>query len=96
MYDKYVYESILALLNQRCPDLYAAYNKLLKDHTSEADNALVVLKGNSDDIERKPLPYYELDMYAYSRQIKKIQKLNSNILTEWSESDATPALPEKI
>ena len=96
MYDKYVYDSIPALLNQRLPDMYATYNRLLLGHENEADNALVVLKGISDDVERKPLPYYSLDMYAYSRQIKKIQKLNSNILTEWSESDATPALPEKI
>ena len=64
-------------------------------HENEADNALVVLKGISDDVEKKPLPYYSLDMYAYSRQIKKIQKLNSNILTEWSELNNSPALPEK-
>lgn len=96
IYNKHVYDSIPALLNQRCPDMYAEYNRLLMGHENEADNALIVLKGISDDVEKKPLPYYSLDMYAYSRQIKKIQKLNSNILTEWGELDKSTALPEKI
>lgn len=51
-------------------------------------------KGNSENplalkqqtnVTTLPQKYPDTDIYKYSREIKKIQKLNSNILSAWYE-----------
>ena len=81
--NKIVYPSIPALLENHCPTLFNKYVNLLK---GESKNPLAPKhQGNTEMTSQL---YLDTDIYASSREIKKIQKLNSNILTTWYE-DAT-------
>ena len=77
--DKYLYPNIPSLLKANCPKLYDNYTRKLEGSTT---NALIV-KGQSTEIIEKPEYYPDTDMYKASREIKKIQKLNSGVLTVW-------------
>lgn len=80
--DKVVYPTVQALLKKECPELYANYLKLIE---VEESNPLVV-KQIEDEVELLPQEYLETDIYKASREIKKMQKLNSNVLTVWYDN----------
>jgi len=80
--EKYIYPNVPALLKSNCPLLYANYNKLL---TSGQTNALIP-KDEAAELIVKPELYLSTDIYAASRELKKMQKLNSNILSTWYDN----------
>ena len=76
---KLAYPSVTALLIAKCPKLYANYLKLIE---GEKSNPLIVrLKNN--EVALSPQVYLEKDIYIASREMNKMQKLNSNVLTTW-------------
>ena len=77
--NKLVYPNLVALLKNECPELYANYLKLIE---SEKLNPLAV-KQPKKEKSLLPQEYLETDIYKVSREIKKMQKLNSNVLTTW-------------
>ena len=74
---KEVYPSFEKLLECKCPKLYKNYKSLL----NSGENSLV-LKENAKSKQAKTV-YLSTDIYSASREIKKMQKLNANILTIW-------------
>ena len=79
--DKYVYPSVEALLEAKTPWLYDNYKKLLGERQS---NLPILSKNNT--VATTPQEYLETDIYKVSREIKKMQRLESNILTTWYEN----------
>lgn len=77
--NKLVYPNLVALLKNECPELYANYLKLIE---GEKLNPLVVKQTKKETL-LFPQEYLETDIYKASREIKKMQKLNSNVLTTW-------------
>lgn len=77
--NKLVYPTIQALLKNNCPELYSNYLKLIEGKKS---NPLAVKK-TKNEVALLPQEYLETDIYKVSREIKKMQKLSSNILTTW-------------
>lgn len=77
--NKLVYPNLVALLKNECPELYANYLKLIE---GEKLNPLAV-KQPKKETSLLPQEYLETDIYKVSREIKKMQKLNSNVLTTW-------------
>ena len=82
MVEKIVYPEIAMLLEERLPDMYLNYNKLLENNEI---SALTIKNNILSDGLRKPTPYYDTDMYAASRQVRKLQRLQSDILSYWYE-----------
>lgn len=81
--NKLIYPTIPALLEAQCPRLFAAYNKMIK---GEVKKNLPAISGQSESqLALSPVPYLDTDIYRASRQIKKMQKLNSNILSTWPD-----------
>lgn len=80
--DKEAYISIPSLLKHRCPELYDRYQKLLAGKQGEA---LAIIKNDVTNIDLPPVYYPSTDIYISSRYIKKLQRLDSNILSEWRE-----------
>ena len=81
---KIVFPSIPQLLKQKQPALYKNYQRLV----SEKTNNNLALFEEEHLAENTPTPYYDTDMYKMSRQICKLQRLHSSILTVWpKESD---------
>ena len=78
--NKIVYPSIPALLEKNCPVIFGEYVKLLK---GDCENPLALKQ--ETNITILPQTYLDTDIYKASREIKKMQKLNSNILTFWYE-----------
>ena len=76
--NKIVYPTIPALLKAECPELYVNYLKI----KGKKSNSLAV-KQAKNEVELLPQEYLETDIYKASREIKKMQKLNSNVLTTW-------------
>lgn len=85
--NKIIYPSIQALLKDKCPAIYGQYQKLLKGDTK---TSLVIR--DQENISILPQKYLDTDIYRVSREIKKMQKLTSNILSSWSEE----ALPKNL
>ena len=83
---KKVFPTVPALLKEECPVLYARYAKLLKENSK---NLPTLEKYGNKDLALLPQSYLETDIYKVSREIKKMQKLSSNILTAWYEIDDT-------
>lgn len=77
---KKVYPTVPALLKEECPALYAKYTKLLKENSK---NLPTLKKYGNKDLALMPQSYLDTDIYKVSREIKKMQKLSSNILTAW-------------
>ena len=84
--NKKIYPTLLALLKKECPILYARYTKLLKENSK---NFPILGKKKYNDLATLPQNYFDTDIYKASREIKKMQKLSSNILTKWYEIDNT-------
>ena len=78
--DKVVYPSVPNLLEVNCPAMFDEYVKLLKDGTK---NPLVPRKQTTVDASTQI--YLDTNIYKASREIAKMQRLYSNILTSWSE-----------
>lgn len=79
---KQIYPSIPNLLQDNCPLLYGNYIKLLKEDTT---NSIVISGDAKHELINLPQEYLETDIYKASREISKMQKLNSNILSTWYE-----------
>ena len=77
--DKYVYINVPSLLKANCPLLYDNYQKKLKN--SEFNLLLINEKITKIDLE--PTYFPDTEIYKYSREIKKLQKLNNGILSVW-------------
>ncbi len=78
MSDKWVYSSVAALLKDNNQEMYARFNSLVSENSIK----LPILYYQSID-EKSPQHYLEKDIYAASRELCKLQKLHSNILTVW-------------
>ena len=90
--NKLVYPTILALLKAQCPSLFDNYRKLISNKTNK-DVSILTRKRNKA-IAIKSIPYYDTDIYTISRQVKKFQKLNSNILVTWPDRLPQPKMIE--
>ncbi len=80
--NKKVYPSIPSLLKNECPSLYGNYKRYIKDANK---NSLVMVNKSAVSNSKMPQLYLETDIYKASREIKKMQKLNSNILSTWHD-----------
>lgn len=80
IFNKYVYPNIKSLLKARCPELHSEYCKLL-----ESGSKVALTLGNENE-EAMPKRYFSTDIYAASREIKKMQKMKLNILSVWYEN----------
>lgn len=78
---KIAYPSVPALLEEKCPNLFAQYKKLIEGNTQ---NLLAVPQ--KQKVEILPQVYLDTAIYKASREIRKMQKLYSNILSTWNES----------
>ncbi len=84
--NKVVYPSIPLLLKEECPLLYVKYMQMLADNK---DKVNIISKDEYNKLEILEQKYYlSTDIYRVSREVKKIQKLSSNILTAWYENDS--------
>ena len=79
---KIVYPSIPILLEKNCPAIFDEYVKFLKE---DSENPLALKQEANLTILPLPQIYLDTDIYKASREIKKMQKLNSNILSSWYE-----------
>lgn len=77
---KIVYPSIPALLEEHCPKIFHQYTKQL-----EGTNCNLLLPKQEAPLLNSPQLYLDTDIYKASRQIKKMQRLYSNILSVWHE-----------
>nr|MCR5722021.1 hypothetical protein [Lachnospiraceae bacterium] len=82
MIHKIVYPDVPSLLEERCPEIYDNYLKLLRENNTELLNQMVWKR---NEIGIAPKAYYSTDIYKKSREINKLQKLESNILSTWFE-----------
>lgn len=80
MINKIVYPSIPALLEKNCTAIFGKYIKLFKGNS---ENPLSLKQ--QTNIAVLPQTYLDTDIYKASREIKKMQKLSSNILSSWYE-----------
>lgn len=85
MIDKIIYPDVLALLKAKCPIIYDNYQKLIR---GDKKNPLISTKKKQGELEVLPQEYLSTDIYKASREIKKIQKLTSNILCSWHENSS--------
>ena len=79
--DKHVYNSLPNLLKAQAPQLYESYQRLLE---TPKGNSLIPYE---PDMPIDATPYYSTDIYSASRIIKKMQKLEDNILSIWIDVD---------
>ena len=54
----------------------------------EDKNNLLVPDIKHNEVSELPLKYLETDIYRVSREVKKMQRINDNILTAWYEVDS--------
>ena len=83
MIDKIVYPDVATLLKVECPELYSNYIKLIKD---KHNNPLVAPNKKNNEITVLPQEYLSTDIYRVSRELNKMQKLTSNILSSWYDT----------
>ena len=77
---KVVYSSLPVLLKEHCPALYINYKNLL---ASNRDATLPTIAESSNEGGHS---YLSTDIYSASREIRKMQKLSSGVLTLWREN----------
>lgn len=80
--NKHVYDSLPTLLKDTNSLLFLKYNALLRE-SSESVPAVIQ---NNYELTNTKQTYFSTDIYNMSRSIKKLQKLDSNILSIWVES----------
>lgn len=81
--NKLIYPTIPALLEARCPELFLRYQQMLSGE--KQSNLPSLLDQGKSELALKPVPYLDTEIYRVSRQIKKMQKLDSNILSTWPD-----------
>ncbi len=81
---KIAYKDIPSLLQDKCPILFENYKKML---TNNKDEIMIINHLNSQLQKNVSELYLDTDIYNASREIKKMQKLNQNILTVWYDID---------
>ena len=81
--NKTVYKDVISLLKDSCPSLYTNYKKMLK---TKKDGLLLLGENNNKELQVLPQEYLSTDIYKASREIKKMQRLNDNILSTWIEN----------
>lgn len=79
--EKYVYPDVPSLLEAECPELYGNYLKLIEQN----NNSSLVPVVEKNEIGVLPEEYLDTDIYKVSRELKKMQKLRTNILSSWYE-----------
>ena len=80
--NKQVYSCVPALLKAQCPKLF--YN--LTEIRDDSDKKIPVLYDYSKgDLDIPPVVENNTDIYKMSDALNKMQRLNSNILTIWTE-----------
>lgn len=79
MQNKVVFRDVETLLQENSPELHAKYIALLQGDSS----AQITFKNPKPS--KKCELYLDTDIYKASREIKKMQKLHSNILSVWIE-----------
>ena len=84
MTDKTVYPNIASLLKDNCKQLFENMIKLASSENENSNELLVkknlfYISSGYDD----PVKYESTDIYSNSLKIKKMQKLNSGILSTW-------------
>ena len=89
MINKIVYPSIPRFTEEKCPVLFGEYVKLIDDNS---ENALVLKQ--QIKTSWSPQLYLDTNIYKASREIRKMQRLNSNVLTTWYEN-AIPQITKK-
>lgn len=80
MINKTVYPSVLDLLEKNCPEMFGKYAKIL-----EENKEIFLSPQKQTNVVSLPHKYIDTDIYKASREIKKMQKLSSNILTFWND-----------
>lgn len=78
--NKKIYPTVPALLKKECPALYARYTKLLKENSQ---SLCTLEKRENNDLDLFSQNYFDTDIYTLSGEVKKMQKLNYNILATW-------------
>ena len=76
---KVIYPSIPALLKDRAPNLYLKYQNMLENDPTIS----LTIYEPKEEMTLLPQNYLETDIYKVSRELKRMQKLDSNILTIW-------------
>lgn len=79
--NKVIYADTPTLLQNNCPNLYLNYLKLIENKSDKA----IALK--SSTIVKAEQSYLDTDIYRASGEIKKMQRLSSNILSLWIEPE---------
>ena len=79
---KVVYPNIPSLLKGQCPQLYANYQKLIEGNRTDP----LMEKQKETQLAMVPQLYLDTDIYKASREISKMQRLSSKILTIWNET----------
>ena len=88
--NKLVYPDIRTLLKNECPSLYSNYLELLERRNVK------VLAIKQTETKVLAQEYLDTDIYRASNEIKKMQKLSSNVLTTWCNiKPDIKALPNK-
>ena len=82
MVNKWVYDSIPAMLEEHSPALFAKYQRVFK---SESENALINTVSDQTPVNRSGMEYLETDIYKASREICRMQKMEDSILSFWDE-----------
>lgn len=83
MIHKEVFSSIPELLKAKCPSLYPNYIKYLNE---KVKSVFAIDGDGKQELDTLSNVYLDTDIYKASREIKKMQKLSSNILSVWYES----------
>ena len=79
---KVVYPNIPSLLKEQCPQLYTNYQKLIEGKKTDP----LMEKQKETQLAMLPQLYLDTDIYKASREISKMQRLGSRILTIWNET----------
>ena len=74
---KEVFSNINDLMSHHCLELYSSYLKSIEGR--EEFKFVTAYRG----LPSGGAPYYEIDIYYLSNEIRKMQRLSSNILTVW-------------
>jgi calcineurin-like phosphoesterase family protein len=77
---KKVYPSVPALLEENCPKYFKAYKEL----SCKKENAVSVLE--KSEISEPEQLYLNTDIYKASREIRKMQRLQFNVLRTWYDN----------
>lgn len=77
---KIVFPSVKSLLKSNCSQLYYNYKEIC-----EKKNSLILREFKEKNGRKAEEFYFDTDIYRASREIKKMQKLEKNILTTWPD-----------